>query len=71
MTDQNSSTPATPPAADPNAPVVTPQAVYIKDASFESPHGPFGAFDGQPAVNLNSAPLLEALDDAWNEDGAT
>ncbi len=61
MTDQNSSTPATPPAADPNAPVVTPQAVYIKDASFESPHGPFGAFDGQPAVNLNISTRAGAI----------
>ena len=53
MTDQNSQTPAQQPAADPNAPVVTPQAVYVKDASFESPNGPFGTYDGQPAVNLN------------------
>ena len=41
MTDQNSQTPAQQPAADPQAPVVTPQAIYIKDVSFESPNGPF------------------------------
>jgi preprotein translocase subunit SecB len=38
MTEQLSQNP---PAADPNAPVVNPQAVYIKDCSFESPGGPF------------------------------
>jgi len=50
MTDQNTATPA----VDPNAPVVTPQVVYLKDCSFESPNGPFvGGLEGQPAVNLN------------------
>ena len=50
MTDQNAQTPA----VDPNAPVVTPQVVYLKDCSFESPNGPFvGGLEGQPAVNLN------------------
>ena len=61
MTDQNSQTPAQQPAADPNAPVVTPQAVYLKDASFESPNGPFANFEGQPAVNLNIATRAGAL----------
>ena len=61
MTDQNTQTPAMQPAADPNAPVVTPQAVYLKDASFESPNGPFGQFEGQPAVNLNIATRAGAL----------
>jgi preprotein translocase subunit SecB len=61
MTDQNSQTPAPPPAADPNTPVVTPQAVYIKDVSFESPNGPFSNFQGQPAVNLNIATRAAAL----------
>jgi preprotein translocase subunit SecB len=56
MTDQTPQTPpAQPAAANAQAPVVTPQAVYIKDASFEAPNGPFGQFDGQPAVNLNIA----------------
>ena len=41
MTDPNSQTPNQAPAADPHAPVVNPQAVYIKDCSFESPNGPF------------------------------
>jgi preprotein translocase subunit SecB len=60
MTDQNpQTTPA--PTADPNAPVVTPQAVYLKDASFESPNGPFGTFEGQPAVNLNISTRATAL----------
>ena len=54
MTDQNSQTPPpSQPATDSQAPVVTPQAVYVKDVSFESPNGPFGQFEGQPAVNLN------------------
>jgi preprotein translocase subunit SecB len=61
MTDQNSQTPAPQPAADPNAPVVTPQAMYLKDASFESPNGPFATFEGQPAVNLNIATRAGAL----------
>jgi preprotein translocase subunit SecB len=61
MTDQNSQTPAPQTAADPNAPVVTPQAVYLKDASFESPNGPFANFEGQPAVNLNIATRAGAL----------
>jgi preprotein translocase subunit SecB len=51
MTDQ---TPPAAPAADPNAPVVNPQAVYIKDCSFEAPSGPFvTGVQGQPSVNLN------------------
>ncbi len=61
MTDQNSQTPAQQPAVDPNAPVVTPQAVYVKDASFESPNGPFGTYDGQPAVNLNISTRASAV----------
>ena len=58
MTDQNAA--AT--AVDPNAPVVTPQVVYLKDCSFESPNGPFvGGFEGQPAVNLNISTRATAL----------
>jgi preprotein translocase subunit SecB len=47
---------ATPPTVDPNAPVVHPQAIYIKDCSFEAPNGPFvmGA-QGTPGVSLNIA----------------
>ena len=58
MTDQNAQTPA----VDPNAPVVTPQVVYLKDCSFESPNGPFvGGLDGQPAVNLNISTRATAI----------
>lgn len=50
------------PAADPNAPAVNPQAIYIKDCSFESPNGPFVAgFQGQPTVNLNIGTRATAL----------
>lgn len=59
MTEQNT---ATPPAADPNAQVVTPQAVYIKDCSFEAPNGPFVAgVQGNPTVNLNLTTWAAAL----------
>jgi preprotein translocase subunit SecB len=59
MTDQ---TPTAAPAADPNAPVVNPQAVYIKDCSFEAPNGPFVAgVQGQPSVNLNIGTRTTAL----------
>jgi len=57
MTDQNTPTPA----ADPNAPLVNAQAIYIKDCSFESPNGPFVNAEGQPAVNLNIATRASAL----------
>ena len=60
MTEQNTQTP--PPAADQNAPVVNPQAVYIKDCSFESPGGPFvNAAQGNPSVNLNISTRANAL----------
>ena len=59
MTEQNTPTPA---AADPNAQVVTPQAVYIKDCSFEAPNGPFVAgVQGNPTVNLNLTTRAAAL----------
>ncbi len=61
MTDQNAQTPASQPSADPRAPVVTPQTVYIKDCSFESPNGPYGSFEGQPAVNLNISTRASAM----------
>jgi preprotein translocase subunit SecB len=49
-------------AADPHAPVITPQAVYIKDCSFEAPNGPFLAgTEGSPTVNLNLATRASAL----------
>jgi preprotein translocase subunit SecB len=59
MTEQ---TPLIPPAADQSAPVVNPQAVYIKDCSFEAPNGPFvNAQGGNPQVNLNISTRAAAL----------
>jgi preprotein translocase subunit SecB len=59
MTEQ---TPLNPQPADQNAPAVNPQAIYIKDCSFESPNGPFVAgFQGQPTVNLNIGTRATAL----------
>jgi preprotein translocase subunit SecB len=59
MTEQNL---PTQPAADPNAPVVNPQAVYIKDCSFEAPNGPFiNTTQGNPSVNLNLSTRATAL----------
>jgi preprotein translocase subunit SecB len=50
------------PAADPNAPMINPQAVYIKDCSFEAPGGPFVAnSDSNPTVNLNLSTRATAL----------
>jgi preprotein translocase subunit SecB len=51
------------PAADPNAPVVVPQAIYIKDCSFEAPNGPFLASAQQtnPSVSLNLGTRATAL----------
>jgi preprotein translocase subunit SecB len=59
MTEQ---TPPIPAAADPNAPVVNPQAIYIKDCSFEAPTGPFvSGLQGQPSVNLNIGTRAAAI----------
>ncbi|MGB5103372.1 MAG: protein-export chaperone SecB [Steroidobacteraceae bacterium] len=60
MTEQNPQ--AAQPTADPKAPQVTPQAVYIKDCSFEAPNGPFVAgVQGNPSVNLNLTTRATAL----------
>ncbi len=41
-------------SADPNAPQFAPQAVYVKDVSFEAPSGPRVAPNaGNPTINLN------------------
>lgn len=41
-------------AADPNAPQFAPQAVYVKDLSFEAPNGPrMQSGASNPAINLN------------------
>lgn len=61
MTDQSTPTPTAGPA-DANAPVVNPQAVYIKDCSFEAPNGPFvPGQQGNPSVNLNLTTRATAL----------
>jgi preprotein translocase subunit SecB len=40
--------------ADPNAPQFAPQAVYVKDVSFEAPTGPRVTASGaNPTINLN------------------
>ena len=58
MTEPNSQAPA----VDPNAPFVNPQAIYIKDVSFEAPNGPFlQSNEGAPSVNLNLATRAAAL----------
>jgi preprotein translocase subunit SecB len=60
MTEQNTQAP--PAGVDPNAPVVNPQAVYIKDCSFEAPNGPFvTGTQGSPTVNLNLSTRAAAL----------
>jgi preprotein translocase subunit SecB len=59
MTEPNAQPQTTP---DPHAPFVNPQAVYIKDCSFEAPSGPFmSPADGAPTVNLNLATRAAAL----------
>ena len=51
MTEQTN-----PNAAAQTGPIINPQAVYIKDCSFEAPNGPFVAnTTGNPTVNLNIA----------------
>ena len=57
----NQPTNPAPQAADPNAPVINPQAVYIKDCSFEAPNGPFMTAEGNPTVNLNLSTRANAL----------
>jgi preprotein translocase subunit SecB len=65
MTEQLSQNPA---ATDPNAPVVNPQAVYIKDCSFEAPAGPFvNATQGNPSVNLNISTRANAVGQDMHE----
>jgi preprotein translocase subunit SecB len=42
------------PTADPNAPQFAPQAVYVKDVSFEAPAGPrIAPSASNPTINLN------------------
>ena len=52
----------TPQAADPNAPVFAPQAVYVKDLSYEAPQGPrLPANGANPTINLNLNTLVNEL----------
>lgn len=49
-------------AVDPNAPQFAPQAVYVKDVSFESPAGPRLAPNaGNPTINLNLSTSVNDL----------
>jgi preprotein translocase subunit SecB len=65
MTEQNSQTPS--PAAEQTGPVVNPQAVYIKDCSFEAPNGPFVTAPGNPQVNLNLSTRAAAIGQDMHE----
>src|SRR5688500_6268727 len=49
--------------ADPNAPQFAPQAVYIKDVSFEAPNGPRVQPNTQtsPTINLNLSTTVNDL----------
>lgn len=52
-------------AADPNAPQFAPQAVYVKDVSFEAPAGPRVQSNAtNPTINLN---LNTAVNDLGND----
>jgi preprotein translocase subunit SecB len=49
-------------AADPNAPQFAPQAVYVKDVSFEAPAGPRLAPNSpNPTINLNLSTSVNEL----------
>jgi preprotein translocase subunit SecB len=48
--------------ADPNAPQFAPQAVYVKDVSFESPAGPrLAPNTANPTINLNLSTSVNDL----------
>ena len=52
-------------AADPNAPQFAPQAVYVKDVSFEAPNGPrVNPNVPNPTINLN---LNTSVSDLGND----
>ena len=66
MTEQTNQNPAAP-AAQPG-PIINPQAVYIKDCSFEAPNGPFvTSQQGNPTVNLNISTRTAALSQEVHE----
>lgn len=55
-------------SADPNAPVFAPQAVYLKDVSFEAPLGPrIDPNTGNPTINLNLNTTVNDLGDDLKE----
>jgi preprotein translocase subunit SecB len=54
MSEQNPQAAQNGAQVDPNAPQFAPQAVFIKDVSFEAPNGPRAPANGQnPTINLN------------------
>jgi preprotein translocase subunit SecB len=54
MADEAPATPGLDGQVDPNAPQFAPQAVYLKDVSFEAPLGPRVAPNSpNPTINLN------------------
>ena len=53
MADQNSLAEIGQNAADPTAPVLSLQAVYLKDCSFESPQGPRVDGNWNPQISLD------------------
>ena len=66
MTEQTNQNPAA--AAAQTGPIINPQAVYIKDCSFEAPNGPFvAAPQGNPTVNLNISTRTAALSQEVHE----
>jgi preprotein translocase subunit SecB len=62
MTDQTPAANGT--DLDPNAPQFVPQAVYLKDLSFEVPNGPRIPAGSNPTINLN---LNTAVNDLGGE----
>lgn len=57
--------PANGQATDPNAPQFAPQAVYLKDVSFEAPAGPrVETSSGNPTINLS---LNTSVNDLGND----
>jgi preprotein translocase subunit SecB len=66
MTEQTNQNPAA--AAAQTGPIINPQAVYIKDCSFEAPNGPFVPnTTGNPTVNLNISTRTAALSQEVHE----
>ena len=61
MTDENTAA-ANGQGADPNAPQFAPQAVYLKDVSFEAPNGPrVPNQNTAPSINMNLGSAVSDL----------